>query len=64
MSKKLASPLLSSPLLSPLSLSSPATDSCYVYGDIYNKSDFRNGLIRISSALKKKTDVIKMAADS
>jgi len=64
MSKELVSPLSIPPLLSLfLSLSSLATDFCYVYCDINNKSDFRNGLIRISSLLKE-TDVNKITADS
>jgi len=56
---------MSKKLVSPLSLffSSLATDFCYVYCDINNKSDFRSGLISISSPLKE-TDVNKMTADS
>jgi hypothetical protein len=70
MSKELASPLLSSPLLS--ILSSPLLSALshfllpisvmYVVTSTINLT-FGNGLIRISSPLKE-TDVIKMAADS
>jgi hypothetical protein len=57
MSKELVSLSLSL-LLSPL-----ATDFCCVYCDINNKSEIRNGLIRISSTLKE-TNLNKMTADS